>query len=143
MGSRVEQARKLNNYLYEKWSKKYPEILVYQSSMGASDGSNIFMSLRNSGTHIISYTIKLSNVKERTKSIFDIADEMREDLNAIPEIYKYSVIPGENLGSIGSSNNIEVDVLGYNFADAEKTAHQVAEIMKKTAGVKDVFFIIS
>lgn len=138
VGSRVEQARKLNNYLYEKWSKKYPEILVYQSSMGASDGSNIFMSLRNSGTHIISYTIKLSNVKERTKSIFDIADEMREDLNAIPEIYKYSVIPGENLGSIGSSNNIEVDVLGYNFADAEKTAHQVAEIMKKTAGVKDV-----
>lgn len=138
VGSRVEQARKLNNYLYEKWSKKYPEILVYQSSMGASDGSNIFMSLRNSGTHIISYTIKLSNVKERTKSIFDIADEMREDLNAIPEIYKYSVIPGENLGSIGSSNNIEVDVLGYNFADAEKTAHQVAEIMKRTAGVKDV-----
>ncbi len=138
VGSRVEQARKLNNYLYEKWSKKYPEILVYQSSMGASDGSNIFMSLRNSGTHIISYTIKLSNVKERTKSMFDIADEMREDLNAIPEIYKYSVIPGGNLGSIGSSNNIEVDVLGYNFADAEKTAHQVAEIMKKTAGVKDV-----
>ena len=138
VGSRVEQARKLNNYLYEKWSKKYPEILVYQSSMGASDGSNIFMSLRNSGTHIISYTIKLSNVKERTKSMFDIADEMREDLNAIPEIYKYSVIPGGNLGSIGSSNNIEVDVLGYNFADAEKTAHQVAEIMKRTAGVKDV-----
>lgn len=138
VGSRVEQARKLNNYLYEKWSKKYPEILVYQSSMGASDGSNIFMSLRNSGTHIISYTIKLSNVKERTKSMFDIADEMREDLNAIPEIYKYSVIPGGNQGSMWSSNNIEVDVLGYNFADAEKTAHQVAEIMKKTAGVKDV-----
>ena len=138
VGSRVEQARKLNNYLYEKWSKKYPEILVYQSSMGASDGSNIFMSLRNSGTHIISYTIKLSNVKERTKSMFDIADEMREDLNAIPEIYKYSVIPGGNQGSMVSSNNIEVDVLGYNFADAEKTAHQVAEIMKKTAGVKDV-----
>lgn len=138
VGSRVEQARKLNNYLYEKWSKKYPEILVYQSSMGASDGSNIFMSLRNSGTHIISYTIKLSNVKERTKSMFDIADEMREDLNAIPEIYKYSVIPGGNQGSMGSSNNIEVDVLGYNFADAEKTAHQVAEIMKRTAGVKDV-----
>lgn len=138
VGSRVEQARKLNNYLYEKWSKKYPEILVYQSSMGASDGSNIFMSLRNSGTHIISYTIKLSNVKERTKSMFDIADEMREDLNAIPEIYKYSVIPGGNQGSMVSSNNIEVDVLGYNFADAEKTAHQVAEIMKRTAGVKDV-----
>lgn len=139
VGTRVEQARKLNSYLYKLWSEKYPETEVYQSSMGASDGSNIFMSMRSSGSHIITYTIKLSNLSARERTIFDISDEMRKDLDAIPEIYRYSVTPGGNMGSMGTGgSNLEIDVLGYNIVDAEKTAKQVSELLKKTKGLRDV-----
>ena len=139
VGTRVEQARKLNLYLFELWKKKYPEITILQTSMGQSDGSNVFMSLRTSGSHIITYTARLSKPKERKKDIFDISDEMRNDLKVIPEVYRYTVTPGGSNMSMGSGGTVlEMDVLGYNFDDAELVAKQVSDIMKKTKGLRDV-----
>lgn len=140
VGTRVEQARKLNEYLFKIWNEKYPEIEVYQSSMGASDGSNVFMSMRSSGSHLITYTMKLSDPKDRKKSIFDISDEIRKDLEAMPELYKYSVTPGGNMsaGMGTGGSTLEVNVLGHNIADAEATAHKVMELMKKTEGLRDI-----
>ncbi|EKD32324.1 MAG: hypothetical protein ACD_77C00120G0013 [uncultured bacterium] len=139
VGTRVEKARKLNSYLYEMWKEKYPEVIILQTSMGQSDGSNVFMSLRSSGSHIITYTVKLSKPKERNRDMFEISDEMRKDLAVIPEIYRYNVTPGgSNMGMGGGGTVLEMDVLGYNFDDAETVAKQVSEIMKKTTGLRDV-----
>ncbi len=139
VGTRVEQARKLNNYLYTKWKEKYPEVEAYQSMMGQSDGSNVFMSMRNSGTHLITYTARLVKASERERDIFEISDEIRKDLAEIPEIYRYEVIPGGSNGGMGSGGSTyEMNVLGYNMDDAEKVAKKVSEIMKKTEGLRDV-----
>jgi len=140
VGTRVEQSRKLNTYIYDLWKKKYPEIKILQSSLGPSDGSNVFSAMSSSGTNLISYTISLVDVEERKRNIFDISDEMRKDLAAIPEIYRYTVTPGgSNSMSMGSGGStLEVDVLGYNMTDADMTANQVAELMKKTEGLRDV-----
>ena len=139
VGTRVEQAKRLNQYIYGAWKEKYPEIEVLQASMGQSDGSNIFMSLGSSGSHLISYTARLSESRGRKRDIFEISDLMREDLMAIPELYRFEVIPGgsnEGMGSGGS--NLELDVLGYNMDDAAVVAEQVAEIMRNTQGLRDV-----
>jgi len=140
VGARVEQARKLNTYLYEMWKKKYPEVEILQASLGQSDGSNVFMSLRTSGTHIITYTAKLSKPENRKRDIFDISDEMRKDLSATPEVYRYTVTPGgsNGMGMGSGGTTLEMDVLGYNFEDAESVAKQVSDIMKKTEGLRDV-----
>ena len=45
VGTRVEQTRKLNELLYNEWKSKYPEVITFQSSLGPSDGSNIFMAM--------------------------------------------------------------------------------------------------
>ena len=139
VGTRVEHSRELNQYLYSQWKDKYPEIEVMSTTMGQSDGSNIFLSMGNSGTHLISYTMKLTHVNSRKRDIFEISDLMRKDLEAIPEIYRFAVMPGgsnEGMGTGGSS--LEMNVLGYNMEDAEAVAHQVAEIMKNTQGLRDV-----
>lgn len=139
VGTRVEHSRELNQYLYNQWKDKYPEIEVMSTTMGQSDGSNIFLSMSNSGTHLISYTMKLTDVNTRKRDIFEISDLMRKDLEAIPEIYRYEVMPGgsnEGMGTGGSS--LEMNVLGYDMEDAEEVAHQVAEIMKNTQGLRDV-----
>ena len=139
VGTRVEHSRELNQYLYSQWKDKYPEIEVMSTTMGQSDGSNIFLSMGNSGTHLISYTMKLTDVTTRKRDIFEISDLMRKDLEAIPEIYRFEVKPGgsdEGMGTGGSS--LEMNVLGYNMEDAEDVAHQVADIMKNTQGLRDV-----
>lgn len=139
VGTRVEVSRELNQYLYSLWSEKYPEIEVMSTTMGQSDGSNIFLSMSSSGSHMITYTMKLVNVKERERDIFEISDLMRNDLETIPEIYRFEVMPGgsnEGMGTGGSS--LEINVLGFDMKDSEKVADEIAEIMRNTQGLRDV-----
>lgn len=139
VGTRVEHSRNLSSYIYSIWSEKYPEIEVLQTSMGQSDGSNIFMSMGSSGTNLISYTARLTNASDRERDIFLIADMMRADLDAIPEIYKYEVTPGGSGGGMGAgSSDIEMDVLGYNMEDAAVVAEQISDLMKGVKGLRDI-----
>lgn len=139
VGTRVEKARILNDYISALWAEKYPEIEVLQTSMGQSDGSNVFMSMRSSGTHLISYTVRLSDVTERERDLFEISDMMRQDLATIPEIYRYEVMPGGSEGGMGTgASELEMDVLGYNMDDAAVVADSVMAIMNRTEGLRDV-----
>jgi HAE1 family hydrophobic/amphiphilic exporter-1 len=140
VGSRVEQARKLNEYLYEKWNEKYPEIEILQASLGQSDGSNVFMSMRSSGTHLVSFTARLCDPKERERDMFEIGDEMRKDLQELPELYRYTVTPGGGgvMGMRSGGTTLELDVLGYDLENSEIVAGQISEIMKNTEGLRDV-----
>ncbi len=138
VGTRVEKARILNQYIFNDWKEKYPEVEILQTSMGQSDGSNVFMSMGNSGTHLISYTVRLVDRTKRERDIFEIADLMRSDLASLPEIYRYEVTPGGSGGMGTGSADIEMDVLGYNLDDAATVSAQIMEIMKNTEGLRDV-----
>lgn len=138
VGTRVEKARILNQYIFNDWKEKYPEVEILQTSMGQSDGSNVFMSMGNSGTHLISYTVRLIDRTKRERDIFEIADLMRSDLASLPEIYRYEVTPGGSGGMGIGSADIEMDVLGYNLDDAAAVSAQIMEIMKNTKGLRDV-----
>ncbi|MFA6758854.1 MAG: efflux RND transporter permease subunit [Bacteroidales bacterium] len=139
VGTRVEHSRNLSSHIYSIWSEKYPEIEVLQTSMGQSDGSNVFMSMGSSGTNLISYTARLTDASDRDRDIFLIADMMRADLDAIPEIYKYEVTPGGSGGGMGAgSSDIEMDVLGYNMEDAAVVAEQISDLMKGVKGLRDI-----
>ena len=137
VGTRVEQSMKVYEYLYQKWTQKNPEITVSQASMGQSDGSNVFMAMRSSGSHLISFTFKLTDAKKRERSMDEIADEMRKDLDEIPEIYRYQVSPGGGMMSGSMENTLQMNVLGYNMADGEKVARQIMEIMSNVEGLRD------
>ncbi len=139
VGSRIEQARILNSYITKKWESQYPEIEVLQTAMGQSDGSNIFMSLGSSGTHLITYTARMKDPKDRDRDIFEIGDLMRRDLEQIPELYRFEVKPGGDGGGFGgAAADIEMDILGYNMDDALSVANSVANIMSNIEGVNDV-----
>lgn len=138
VGTRVEKAQLLNQFIYEKWVSKYPEIEIIQTSMGQSDGSNVFMSMRSSGTHLINYTVRMLDRVDRKRDIFEIADYMREDLAQIPEIYRFEVTPGGSGGMGAGSADIEMDILGYDMDESAKVAAEVMEIMKQTKGLRDV-----
>lgn len=138
IGTSVEGARNLAQHVYTLWKDKYPEINIIQSSMGASDGSNIFMTMRNSGTHIISFTVRFVDTQYRKRSIYEIGDEMRNDLDQIADIYRYQVTPGGSGGMGAGASVLEVEVIGYDLAASDKLAHEVADIMRNTEGLRDI-----
>ncbi len=92
----------------------------------------------NTGTHTIIYTIALTDVDERERTVWDIAEAFRRELQEFPEIINYQVTSGEGgMGGFGG-NNIEVEVYGYDISESNIIAEELAEKISRVEGTKDV-----
>jgi HAE1 family hydrophobic/amphiphilic exporter-1 len=119
--------------------EKYPEIEVISTSAGVADEENIFSAFGDNGTHIINFTLRLSNSSERERDIYLIGDLMREDLDSNTMIEDYSISPGGSGGGMGSgASNIEVIVSGYNLDQTGEIAEQIMQKMENMSGLRDI-----
>jgi hydrophobic/amphiphilic exporter-1 (mainly G- bacteria), HAE1 family len=136
-GTRVAQtiltAEKIDRLLKEK----YPEVHIISTSTGADDQGGFASIFAASGTHSISYSLSLVPIEERSKSVFDLAEEMRADLSKMSEIVNYKVSTSENMGSFGG-NTVDVEVYGYDIAETNIVADELAGKIRGIAGTKDV-----
>ena len=98
IGSRVDLAKDVCQRLYKEWSEKYPEIKVFNYTVGQASSDNIFASMQNNGSHIISMNITLTDADKRDRGITEIAGLMREDLKQYPELKKALVNVGGSRG---------------------------------------------
>lgn len=137
-GTRMEMARETGHRIAKLIEEKYPEILISSFSVGTADEDNVFASLQNNGTNIVSFNIRTKEAKFRKKTIFDISDELRKDLAAMPEVSKYVVTPGGNQGMGGGGSNMTVDIYGYNLEETDKLAAEMKSKLEKIAGLRDV-----
>ena len=102
IGTRVEVSEDISKRIYKEFTEKYPEIKVFNYTVGQANSDNAFASMQDNGTHIISMNITLVSPKYRDRDITVIADLMRKDISRYPEIKKALVNVG---GSRGSSMN--------------------------------------
>ena len=138
VGTRKEVARELGAKLSEEWRKKYPEIQVCSYSVGQADSDNMFASMRDNGSHILSFSFSLSNAEDRERSMVEIADGMREDLKAYPEFTKISIVPGGQKGSMGGQSTADFEIYGYDLATTDRIAAELKEKLLKVNGVSEV-----
>ncbi|MBO5655597.1 MAG: efflux RND transporter permease subunit, partial [Rikenellaceae bacterium] len=85
-------ARQIDSIIYAK----YPEVDRVQATAGASSSDNMFAAMSDNGSHIVTYRLKLPTADKRERSVFEIADLLRQDLDRIPEIREYSVTTGSS-----------------------------------------------
>ena len=140
IGTRVEIAKDVSHRIYEQWSKKYPEIKVFNYTVGQAGSDNTYASMQDNGSHIISMNILLTSVKDRKRGIADIAADMRNDLEQYPEIKKYMVNVGGNRGGGGMSGQATLDyeIYGYDFDKTDSVARQLKGILQKVKGAADI-----
>ncbi|MCR4847889.1 MAG: efflux RND transporter permease subunit [Bacteroidales bacterium] len=116
-----------------------PEVKICNFSFGQADSDNAFASMRNNGTHIISYNLRIGTKTERRKaglrSSTEVADELRTKLNAIPLIKKVNV--NEGGGGMGGMSTVQVEVYGYDFGTTDRVANQIAANLREQ-GIKQV-----
>ena len=62
---------------------------------------------------------------------------MRADLSKMSEIVNYKVSTSENMGSFGG-NAVDVEVYGYDIAETNLVAEELAGKIRGIAGAKDV-----
>ena len=116
-----------------------PEVKICNYSYGQADSDNAFASMRNNGTHIISFNLRIGTKTERRKaglrSSTEFADAVRTLLNSKPEIKKANV--NEGGGGMGGMSTVQVEVYGYDFGTTDRIANEIAQKLRDR-GIKQV-----
>jgi HAE1 family hydrophobic/amphiphilic exporter-1 len=136
IGTRVETSRQFGLDLTQTLMKNYPEILTCNFSVGQPDDNNTFGMLSTNGTHILSYNIRFTRKTERERSLSQLMDAIRYDLSKYPEINTYDVKTG--MGGGMGSNNVNIEIYGYDFDTADKLAAEIKNKMLKVPGCPQV-----
>lgn len=136
-GTRVDETLKTTDKVDKIVKEKFPEVKLTSTSTGADDEAGFSSLFGAGGTHVISYTMALYPIEERTKSSQEIAEELRTELARIPEIVDYTVSTQQNMGSFGS-NTVDVEIYGYNIAETNNVAEELAAKIRNIRGANDV-----
>jgi Cation/multidrug efflux pump len=136
-GTRVDQTILTSNRIDSMIKVKYPEVKIISTSTGADDQGGFASIFSAGGTHKITYTLSLVPIEERTKSVFDIVEEMRVDFSKMSEIVNFTLSTSDNMGSFGGST-VDVEIYGYDIAETNLVAEELSAKIKKIPGTKDV-----
>ena len=139
IGTRVEVAKEVTDRLVKEWKQKYPEIDVINYTTGSASSDNTFASLSDNGPHIVSMNIRLSDPGDRTRSITEIAELMRQDLKNYPEYKKALVnVGGSRGGSMGGQATVDFEIYGYDFAETDSVAQRLKNALARIPGTADI-----
>ncbi len=137
VGTRMEISRDLADKINKLWREKYPEIDMINYSVGQASSSNVWGSLQNTSSSIISFNIRMTPLDQRERSMFAITDSMRLDLARMPEVLKANVMAGGGQG-MGGQSTLDVEIYGFNFEETDKIARELRERVSKIPGLVDV-----
>lgn len=136
VGTRMETSRDFGLRFTEHMKKEYPELLMCNFSVGQPDEDNSFGIMSETGSNIVKFNMRFKNKTERKRSITEIADKVREDLDDYEELYKYQVTVGS--GGMGGQSSVDVELYCYDFETSDRVAAELAERMRKVKGCSEV-----
>jgi len=141
-GTNLDETILTARHLDSVFQAKYPEIEIVSSSAGAGDESSLAAIFSETGNYIINYTFKMKQRKDRKRDIFEIATEMRKDIEKLPEVEKFYVDPGSSRSSsamgMGGGNNLEVKIYGNDFDETNVISERIADALKTIKGTSDI-----
>lgn len=139
IGTRKELAQEVSEKLTNQWMTKYKNIMkVCNYTVGQADSDNIWASMQDNGSHIISFNISLVDPGDRTISLEQVCDEMREDLKKYPEFSKAQVILGGSNTGMSGQPTADFEVYGYSLAETDSVAANLKRELLAVKGVSEV-----
>ena len=134
VGTTIDRPLAEGHRLTEEWRKKYSEIAMLQFSTGQADAfqSGASTLAQDNADNILSFSVKLVEANQRTRSTQEVAAEIRRDLSVTPGIKQYNV--SIQTGGGGQQSTVNVDIYGHDFAVTDQISKAfMAEISKSPA----------
>ncbi len=133
-GTRVEKtievARSIDEFL-----DQIEEVELIATSAGSDDQGGFLSIFQSTGSNIINYRVSLSEIGERVRSVWDIAEGVKEHLDTYPEIAKYNLTTS---GNMMTTNSVDVEIYGYDIEQTTALANEIAEKVKLVPGASNV-----
>ena len=137
-GTRMEVAREVVHEIAQGMKDKYPEIDIISFSVGTASDDDTWSAMQDNAPNIMTYTMRLVESKYRNRTIFDISDEIRTDLAAMPELHRFQVQPGGGNMGMASGNNVSVEIYGYDLAETDLIAADINSKLAEVDGLRDI-----
>ena len=140
MGASVDRSREIYERLNKKLEADFPEIKNSTFTLGAvsEDTDNAWASMQANASNIISVNIRLLDVKDRKRDMFEIAEEIRKEISTYPEVAKYNINAGGGGGGMGGAAKIDVEIFGHDFGVTEDIAREIRDRMNDLKGFRDI-----
>ncbi|GBU07215.1 multidrug efflux system subunit B [Bacteroidales bacterium] len=138
-GTRMEVARSTALEINQLIKEKYPEVTIANFSVGQADESNMFAAvMMGNASNLITYTMRCVQSDKRDRSIYQIANLLRADLDNMPELYKYKVTPGGNNNMTSGSSFVDVEIYGYDLETTDRVSEEMKKRLSQVDGLKDL-----
>lgn len=137
-GTRLEEASKMARIIESRIAKIAPEIQLISTSTGSPDETGFSSLFVSSTNNKIVMTVRASKKYDRERTIFEIAEKIREDLATLPEVITYDVSTASFGGGIMGGNNVEVEIFGHDFDATNAVAAELKQRMEKLSGARNV-----
>lgn len=138
IGTKSEITKEVAARLETEWKKKYPEITMVNYNVGQASSSNVWGSLQTNGSHIITMNMAMVDLSKRERSMFEICDSIRSNLDAMPEIQKSKILAGGGMSMMGGQSTLDVEVYGFDFNQTDKVANELAKKLKNVDGLQNI-----
>nr|WP_321454289.1 efflux RND transporter permease subunit [uncultured Carboxylicivirga sp.] len=136
-GLRVEETMATAREIEQFIKKDIPEAKLVYTSSGTDDEGGISAIFSESATHTIEMRIKLVDIADRDRSVWQLADVLRTKLDRMPEIVSSSVSTAANNG-FGGSTGVDVEIYGYDIKKTTLLANEIADRLKTIEGAADI-----
>lgn len=135
-GQRVEETKRVALQIDSAIRVSVPEITVMNLSYGSEEEASMASLMNSTGNNILNMRIRVVDIKDRDRSVFEMADQIRGILKSFPEVLEYTVSTSSG-GGMGS-NSVDVEVIGHDFNVTGAIAQELSRRALAIPGVGDV-----
>lgn len=135
-GIRVEETVKVADKIQAILDEHVPEVELTYVSAGTDDEGSFNNLMFQSATNTVMLRVKLCELNERDRSVWEIQDVVREELENIPELINYTV--GQGTFGMTTSNTVDVEIFGYDIPTTTLLANEIKERLEKVEGAGDI-----
>lgn len=139
LGTRLEESDKVARRIEAMFKKEIPEALFYYARTGSVPGRARGMG-QVSGENIITAGAKLLPKTERKRSVWEIAQVLRNRTKQIPGVLKIDIQTGNPIGRLITGMGgkaIQIEIIGHSFEETGFVADKIKGILEKIPGTVD------
>jgi len=139
LGTRLEESDKVAKRIEAMIKADVPEAQFYYARTGEVPGQGRGMG-QVSGTNIITAGAKLVVKTERKRSVWEVAQLLRQKVKQIPGVLKIDIQTGNPIGRMLSGMGgkaVQIEIVGHDFTETDRVAQKIKEIMEEIPGAVD------
>ena len=137
-GQRVEETKRVALEIDSVMRAEIPELTIVNLSYGSEEEASFASMMNSTGNNILNMRVRVKDLKERDRSVFEIADQLRGILKRFPDVLEYTVSTSSNSMS---SNTVDIEIMGHEFDMTTRLANEIANKAREIPGAEDIKII--